>query len=201
MQISSQEIVPALLRIDKNGNGRRRGARAGLVLAGHFVQSGVAMGRICCCCLIVVAALAGRPATAAAPVVDAERGWLFVPRGADGLTVFDTRGGKVLAQLAGTRDVVGVALAPRYDRAYVANRDGTLTTLALSTLTLIRWQHLDAAGLAGLYYEAGQRRLHALAGAGGGATAIITLDAANGTVLGRTELGAAAGAPPPEDDD
>ncbi len=137
----------------------------------------------------------------AAPLASAERGWLFVPRGPDGsLTVFDIRDSRVVAQVAGTHGVVGVALVPRYDRAYVANGDGTLTTLALSTLTLIGWRQLDHAGLTGIYYAAGRRRLHALAGAGGKTTAVITLDAESGAPLGRTELGSAP-APAPEDDD
>lgn len=159
------------------------------------------MRRLFCLFLIVLGATSGQIAVAAeALVADADHGWLFLPRGPDGLTVFDTGSGKVVA-LPGTRGAVGVALVPRYDRLYVASSDGTLSTLALSTLTLIRWQHLDSAGLTGLYYDAARQRLHALAGVAGQASAVITLDAGSGALLGRTELGGAAGAPPDDDDD
>jgi DNA-binding beta-propeller fold protein YncE len=119
---------------------------------------------------------------------DAARSYLFIARRGDGLTVFDVRTNKVVANVAGTRGANGILLLPQFDRAYVVNTDGTMTTIALSTLTLIKWEKLDEAGLNAIVYEPTTRQVHAITALRSKTSSYITLDAQTGKLLGRTNF-------------
>jgi DNA-binding beta-propeller fold protein YncE len=117
---------------------------------------------------------------------DAARSWLFMARHGDGLTVFDVRTREVVANVAGTTGADSVVLLPRLDRAYVAGTDGTLTTVALSTLTLIRWEKIADARLNAIFHEPSTDRVVAVAGSGPRSSMLIALDPQTGKVTGRT---------------
>jgi DNA-binding beta-propeller fold protein YncE len=117
---------------------------------------------------------------------DAARAYLFMARRGDGLTVFDVRGRQVVANVQGTTGADSVVLLPRFDRAYVGGADGTLTTVALSTLTLIRWEKIGDGRLNAIFYEPTGGRVYAVAGSNPQSSAIIALDAKTGRVIGRT---------------
>jgi DNA-binding beta-propeller fold protein YncE len=119
---------------------------------------------------------------------DAARSYLFIARRGDGLTVFDVRTNKVVANVAGTKGANGVLLLPEFDRAYVANTDGTMTTIALSTLSLLKWEKLDDAGLNAIVYEPTTGEMHAITGARPKTSTYITLDAKTGKFKRRTEF-------------
>jgi hypothetical protein len=119
---------------------------------------------------------------------DAARSYLFIARRGDGLTVFDTRTNKVVANVAGTRNANGILLLPQFDRAYVVNTDGTMTTIALSTLALIKWEKLDEAGLNAIVYEPTTGEMHAITALRPKTSAYITMDAKTGKVLRRTDF-------------
>jgi DNA-binding beta-propeller fold protein YncE len=126
---------------------------------------------------------------------DAARAYLFMARRADGLTVFDVRGRKVVANVAGTTGANDVLLLPRFDRAYVAGTDGTLTTVALSTLTLLKWDKIDDARLTAIFYEPAGARVYAVAASGPQYSTVIALDARTGRVTGRTVVAGRMGKP------
>jgi DNA-binding beta-propeller fold protein YncE len=119
---------------------------------------------------------------------DAARSYLFMARRGDGLTVFDVRGKKVVANVPGTTGANDILLLPQLDRAYVANADGTLTTIALSTLTLIKWEKIADAGLNAIAYEPTTGRMFAIAGARPDSSTYIALDARTGQPIGRTDF-------------
>lgn len=66
--------------------------------------------------------------------LDSHRGRLFIGRRAEGVTVYDTRTGKVLKTLARSLKANGVVIVPEFDRGYSANGDGSTTIFKLSTL-------------------------------------------------------------------
>lgn len=117
---------------------------------------------------------------------DAARSWLFMARHDDGLTVFDVRTREVVANVAGTTGADSVVLVPRHDRAYVAGTDGTLTTVALSTLTLVKWEPVADARLNAVFHEPSTDRVIAVAGSAPRSSMLIALDARTGRVTGRT---------------
>ncbi len=117
---------------------------------------------------------------------DTARSWLFMARHGDGLTVFDVRTRKVVANVAGTTGADSVVPVPRHDRVYVAGTDGTLTTVALSTLTLIKWEQIAAARLNAIFHEPSTDRVVAVAGSTPRSSMLIALDPRTGKVTGRT---------------
>ncbi|SFV00499.1 YncE family protein [Pseudoduganella namucuonensis] len=119
---------------------------------------------------------------------DAARSHLYIARRGDGLTVFDVRANKVVANVPGTRGANGILLLPQFDRAYVVNTDGTMTTLAMSTLTLLKWEQLDQGGLNGIIYEPTTQRIHAITALRPKTSSYITLDARTGKLIGRTDF-------------
>jgi DNA-binding beta-propeller fold protein YncE len=119
---------------------------------------------------------------------DAARSWLFMARRGDGLTVFDVRANKVVANVPGTTGANGVLLLPQFDRAYVVNTDGTMTTVALSTLTLLKWEKLDDGGLNAIVFEPTTGEMHAITGLREKISAYITLDAKTGAFKRRTRF-------------
>ncbi|RJG20894.1 YncE family protein [Massilia cavernae] len=132
---------------------------------------------------------------------DAARSNLFIARRGDGLTVFDVRTQKVVANVAGTKGANGIVLLPQFDRAYVVNTDGTMTTIALSTLTLVKWEQLDKGGLNGIIYEPTMQRIHAITGLRQKTSTYITLDAKTGKLLGRTDFDSTKMDTPATDDE
>jgi DNA-binding beta-propeller fold protein YncE len=82
------------------------------------------------------------PLKAAAPdwdyvTLDPARGYLFIGRRGDGVTVFDVHTKKVVRNIDKSEDANAVALIPEFDRGYTINGDGTTTIFQLSTLKTI----------------------------------------------------------------
>lgn len=119
---------------------------------------------------------------------DAARSYLFMARRGDGLTVFDVANNKVVANIAGTKGANGTLLLPQFDRAYVVNTDGTMATIALSTLTLIKREKLDEGGLNAIVYEPTTGEVHAITGLREKTSSYITLDAKTGVFKRRTDF-------------
>jgi DNA-binding beta-propeller fold protein YncE len=119
---------------------------------------------------------------------DEARSYLFIARRGDGLTVFDTQARKSVADVPGSRGANGVLLVPEFDRIYIANTDGTLSTLTLSTLQTIERKRLDGDGLNGVFYEPTQRRVYAITGKRSKTSSYFALDAKTGALLGRTDF-------------
>ncbi len=82
------------------------------------------------------------PLKAASPdwdyvTLDPARGYLFIGRRGDGVTVFDIKAKKVVRNIDKSEDANAIALVPEFDRGYTINGDGTTTVFQLSTLKSI----------------------------------------------------------------
>jgi len=69
--------------------------------------------------------------------LDPTRGYLFIGRRGDGVTVFDVHSKKVVSNIDKSEDANAVALVPEFDRGYTINGDGSTTVFQLSTLKTI----------------------------------------------------------------
>ena len=109
------------------------------------------------------------------------RGYLFIGRRADGVTVYDTRTHRVVRRIADSAEANATALVPQFDRGYTVNGDGSSTVFKLSTLqTLARLKLGDDADNA--FYEPLTQQLAFMMGD----SALITfVDARTGAVTGR----------------
>ena len=63
---------------------------------------------------------------------DQSKHLVFLSRRADGLTVVDTATGKVVAEVANAKGSGAVAFAPKLDRGFTANTDGSSSVFKLS---------------------------------------------------------------------
>ena len=133
-----------------------------------------------------------------ATAFDEATGRLFVARRADGLLVWDM---KTLQSITVENSVGanGIVLAPEFNRAYAAMADGTLLSFDATTLKPIDRQDLGTGDLDQAFYEPTQKRIHVITGARAEKVMWITLDAANGQVLGRTEFSSKRMDPPATD--
>ena len=69
--------------------------------------------------------------------LDPARGYLFIGRRGDGVTVFDVHAKKAVRNIDKSEDANAIAVIPEFDRGYTINGDGTTTVFQLSTLKFI----------------------------------------------------------------
>lgn len=114
-------------------------------------------------------------------------GHLLIARRADGLLAWNvkTREGRTIDDSKGAN---GVVLAPEQNRAYVAMTDGTMLVLDLATMKPLSRPDLGEGDLNMGFYEPTQKRIHMITGARPEKTVWVSIDAATGAVLGRTEF-------------
>jgi DNA-binding beta-propeller fold protein YncE len=90
--------------------------------------------------------------------LDPARGYLFIGRRHDGVTVFDVNSQKVVRNIDRSEDANTTVLVPEFDRGYTINEDGTTTVFHLSTLESIDrikvGENADAA-----FYDPATRQL------------------------------------------
>lgn len=120
--------------------------------------------------------------------LDQATGRLFIARRADGLTVWDTKAGKVLATVENSTGANGVVLVQEFGRGYTAMTDVTMLAFDLATLKPIERVKLDEGDLNQGFYDPATKRVHMVVGNRPARTTWISLDAATGKVLGRTEF-------------
>jgi DNA-binding beta-propeller fold protein YncE len=89
--------------------------------------------------------------------LEAKTGRLFIGRRADGVTVYDTRTGKVVKTIARSQAANGAVLVPEFDRGYTANGDGTTTVFRLSDLATLDRVKLGPSADAAYYDPASKR--------------------------------------------
>lgn len=119
---------------------------------------------------------------------DAATGRLFLDRRADGLSVFDVNRQAVIGNVENSKGANGTRLLPEFNRGYVAMTDGTVLVFDLATLKQIDHFKVDDGDLNAGFYDPSTKRLHMVVGARPQTTTWITLDAATGKVLGRTQF-------------
>jgi DNA-binding beta-propeller fold protein YncE len=69
--------------------------------------------------------------------LDAARGYLFIGRRGDGVTVFDVKSNQIVRNIDRSEDANATVLVPEFDRGYTINGDGSTTVFQLSTLQSI----------------------------------------------------------------
>jgi DNA-binding beta-propeller fold protein YncE len=119
---------------------------------------------------------------------DAATGRLFLDRRADGLTVFDVNRQTVVGTVENSRGANGTRVLPEFGRGYVAMTDGTVLVFDPATLKQIDRFKVDDGDLNAGFYDPSTKHLHMVVGMRPQTTTWITLDAATGQVLGRTEF-------------
>ncbi len=111
---------------------------------------------------------------------DPARGYLFIDRRADGVTVYDTRHARIVTRIARSEGANASALIPEFNRGYTTNGDGSTTIFTLSTLSTIGrvklGQSADAAA-----YDSSTKQLAFMMG---DEHRITFVDAAHGRVTG-----------------
>jgi len=112
--------------------------------------------------------------------LDESRGYLFIGRRADGVTVYDVKAKKVVRTLEKSEDANAVVLVPEFDRGYTTNGDGSTTVFRLSTLELIDRIKFGEDADAGFYDPVTRQIAFAMGDSG----KIAFVDAKTGKLLG-----------------
>src|ERR1700745_1589993 len=76
--------------------------------------------------------------------LDPNRGYLFIGRRGDGVTVYDVKAKKVVRTIDKSDDANAITLVPEFDRGYTTNGDGTSTIFQLSSLKTLERIKLGA---------------------------------------------------------
>jgi DNA-binding beta-propeller fold protein YncE len=118
--------------------------------------------------------------------VDPARAYVFLARRKGGVTVYDGKTRRAVADIANSEGADIAALAPEADRGYTANEDGTTTVFRLSTLkTLARIKLAD--GIDSAFYDPATRQVAFTAGE---THELVLVDAASSKTTGRVHLNA-----------
>lgn len=124
---------------------------------------------------------------------------LFIARRADGLLAFDIAKGTA-ATVAGTEGANAVVLLPTPGRAYAATTGGDLIAFDPATLAPIARTPLGSGDIQSGLFEPTKGRVHLQTAPNGEKTVWITVDAATGQVLARTEFNSRQMGTPTTDD-
>ena len=112
---------------------------------------------------------------------------LFLARDIDGLTVFDVDQQKALSTVENSKGANGPLLLPEYNRGYVANTDGSLSSFDLKSLKPIERLQLDKdGGLNSGVHDPATKQIHFITGTREAQSTWYTLDAATGKLLKTT---------------
>jgi DNA-binding beta-propeller fold protein YncE len=112
---------------------------------------------------------------------------LFAARRADGLLVWDTKAAKGVT-VENSTGANGVVLVPPTGRGYVAMTDGTVMTFDIKSLKPLSRIDLGVGDLNGGFWEPTRNRVHMITATGAEKTTWVSLDAATGEVVGKTEF-------------
>ena len=113
------------------------------------------------------------------------RGYLFIGRRGDGVTVFDVKSKKVVRNIDKSDDANAIALVPEFDRGYTTNGDGTSTVFQLSTLKTIDRIKLGGEDADSAFYDPVTKQL---AFTLGDAKKIVFVDAKTAKVVGELAM-------------
>lgn len=112
------------------------------------------------------------------------RAYLYIGRRGDGVTVYDTKGQKVIGSIEDSLDANATALVEEFDRGYTVNGDGSTTMFQISSLkTIKRIKFGEDADNA--FYEPVTRQVAFMMG---DSQQIAFLDAKTGTVAGNLKM-------------
>lgn len=115
--------------------------------------------------------------------LDARRGYLFMGRRHDGVTIYDVDHGKIIGRIEKSEGANMATLVPSVDRGYTTNGDGSTTVFQLSTLKTLDRIKLGDDADAG-YFEPVSGRMAFMRG-----DTISFLDAATAKPVGELHTG------------
>ncbi len=127
--------------------------------------------------------------------LDQDGSRLFIARQADGLLVWNTKT-REARTVADSKGVTTIVLVPAAARAYAVTIEGALLTIDMASLKLLDRTDLGAGDIAHAILDPGQNRVHLVTGPRPEKSTWITVDAATGQVLTRTEFNSRAMAMP-----
>ena len=116
--------------------------------------------------------------------LDPSRGYLFIGRRGDGVTVFDVKAKKVVRTIDKTDDANAITLVPEFDRGYTTNGDGSTTAFQLSTLKTIDRIKFGEDADSGFYDPVTKQIAFTM----GDSKAIAFVDAKTGSVVGKLPM-------------
>ena len=116
-------------------------------------------------------------------------GRLFVARQDDGLLVWNPEM-SAGATVPDTKGAAAIVLVPEHDRAYLGTTDGAIITINLNTLKPTGRIDGGIGDIEQGVFEPTQKRVHFISGTRPEKTMWVTLDAATGQVIGKTEFNA-----------
>jgi DNA-binding beta-propeller fold protein YncE len=122
--------------------------------------------------------------------LDAERGHMFIARRIDGLSVYDTKKGKLLANIRDAKGANTSALAPEFDLGIAGTTDGHVVLFKLSTLKTVGRYKSTAAGFDGAAYDPLSKRFVIVGEADKQkhSTPVLFFDGKTGQPVGSTEI-------------
>jgi DNA-binding beta-propeller fold protein YncE len=116
--------------------------------------------------------------------LDPNRGYLFIGRRGEGVTVYDVKAKKVVRTIDKTDDANAITLVPEFDRGYTTNGDGTTTAFQLSTLKPIDRIKFGEDADSGFYDPVTKQIAFTM----GDSKAIAFVDAKTGSVVGKLSM-------------
>jgi DNA-binding beta-propeller fold protein YncE len=116
--------------------------------------------------------------------LDPARGYLFIGRRGDGVTVYDVKSKKVVRNIDKSDDANAIALVPEFDRGYTVNGDGTSTVFQLSSLKTLDRIKIGADADSAFYEPVSKQ----LAFTMGDSKKIAFVDAKTGKVVGELPM-------------
>ena len=116
--------------------------------------------------------------------LDPSRGYLFIGRRGDGVTVYDVKAKKVVRTIDKSDDANAITLVPEFDRGYTTNGDGTTTAFRLSTLKTIDRIKFGEDADSGFYDPVTKQIAFTM----GDSKAIAFVDAKTGSVVGKLPM-------------
>jgi DNA-binding beta-propeller fold protein YncE len=116
--------------------------------------------------------------------LDPNRGYLFIGRRGDGVTVYDVKAKKVVRTIDKSEDANAITLVPEFDRGYTTNGDGTTTAFQLSTLKTIDRIKFGEDADSGFYDPVTKQIAFTM----GDSKAIAFVDAKTGSVVGKLPM-------------
>lgn len=115
---------------------------------------------------------------------DAARGYLFLGRRAQGVTIVDAATGKVVGKVERSEGANMATLVPDFDRGYTTNGDGTTTVFELSSLKTLDRVKLGEAADAAFYEPV----THQLAFTLGDTQELVFVDAKTSAITARVHM-------------
>ena len=117
---------------------------------------------------------------------DAKRGYLFLGRRAEGVTVVDPASSRVVATIENSKGANIALLVPELDRGYTANGDGSTTIFQLSTLKTLQRLSMGEAADAAFFDPATRQVVFTF----GDSKELVFFDTATNKVVARLTMAA-----------